>query len=311
MKLSFGWQTALLLEASAVLLSLSYSLWRSLLNRKASQTLAMLLVVLAGIFTPWTIGYAGFYDRWKWLTFLPVSVPLWVPALLYLYVHSLLHGSWPKGAHRLLLPGALEFAYHAVSFCLPLALKLRWADAVWHIAGSIFGSALIVGFVLQTYFSMKEITIYKKAAADALSSDSREATQWLERSLVAFACLWIAWAAAIIADAVRPIGYGGFLLLYLLIAVFAIYLAVEGWRHTLLPFPILSSLQPSSSAAPPSQGKDWQTRGELWAATLRQEGWVRDPDLTLAALARKLGTNTAYLSRALNEAGRELLNTSQ
>ncbi|MFN5778968.1 MAG: helix-turn-helix domain-containing protein, partial [Novosphingobium sp.] len=41
--------------------------------------------------------------------------------------------------------------------------------------------------------------------------------------------------------------------------------------------------------------------GREWAARVQAEGWARDPELTLARLARRLGTNTGYLSRAINQ----------
>jgi AraC-like DNA-binding protein len=41
--------------------------------------------------------------------------------------------------------------------------------------------------------------------------------------------------------------------------------------------------------------------GERWRQATEAAGWWREPDLTLAELARRLGTNTAYLSRAVNE----------
>ena len=42
------------------------------------------------------------------------------------------------------------------------------------------------------------------------------------------------------------------------------------------------------------------TRGQHGART-EAEGWFRDPELSLDSLARRLGTNTSYLSRAFNE----------
>lgn len=47
--------------------------------------------------------------------------------------------------------------------------------------------------------------------------------------------------------------------------------------------------------------RDWAGLGQQWLAEIESRGWHRDPDLSLAVLARRLGTNTAYLSRALND----------
>ena len=47
--------------------------------------------------------------------------------------------------------------------------------------------------------------------------------------------------------------------------------------------------------------RDWRAQGEAWRDRTQAEGWWRDDDLTLADLAKRLGTNTAYLSRAIND----------
>jgi AraC-like DNA-binding protein len=47
--------------------------------------------------------------------------------------------------------------------------------------------------------------------------------------------------------------------------------------------------------------RDWRATGEAWRERLHAAEWWREPGLTLAELARRLGTNTNHLSRALNE----------
>ena len=46
---------------------------------------------------------------------------------------------------------------------------------------------------------------------------------------------------------------------------------------------------------------DWSARRNIWRQKIIDEGWGRDPDLSLASLSRKLGINTTELSRAINE----------
>jgi AraC-like DNA-binding protein len=46
---------------------------------------------------------------------------------------------------------------------------------------------------------------------------------------------------------------------------------------------------------------DWQQMGQRWLDQVKHRELWRDPDLTLANLARALGTNTSYLSKAFNE----------
>lgn len=74
--LIFGWRTAILTFAVVQLLALALALSRVLVNRVANRTLSALLIVLAAILMPWLIGFAGFYDRWRWLTFAPFQITL-------------------------------------------------------------------------------------------------------------------------------------------------------------------------------------------------------------------------------------------
>jgi AraC-like DNA-binding protein len=85
--------------------------------------------------------------------------------------------------------------------------------------------------------------------------------------------------------------------LYVAIAVFALYLGIEGWRHAERPFPRIATL----TIAPEPAARDWRAVGEGWAATIRAAGWAAEPDLSLPVVARRIGTNTGHLSRALNE----------
>ena len=47
--------------------------------------------------------------------------------------------------------------------------------------------------------------------------------------------------------------------------------------------------------------RDWHSIASAWIRQVREEEWWRDPELDLAGLSRRLGTNTAYLSRGLND----------
>src|SRR5688572_29448508 len=104
-ELVFGWRTALLLVLSVQLLVLAGALAVQPLNRIANRMLAGFLVVVAGVMTPYTIGFAGFYDAWMWLTFAPFALPLFLAPLLYGYTHALVRGRAPERWWLHLAPG--------------------------------------------------------------------------------------------------------------------------------------------------------------------------------------------------------------
>lgn len=297
--LSFGWRTAILSVVFVQLLVLAAALLRVLQNRSANRTMAALLIVLAGIITPWMIGFAGFYDKWMWLTFAPLQISLAVGPLFWLYVYALVTGHWPVTARRHLFLPTLQFAFLAASFLLPMPLKNQWADFIWLPSNIIFGALLIAGLTGYGLASYRLLRDYRAALAVVCSDDHRYAARWLQAALMALFALLLVWTIYLFRDLVSPLGYTGLMGLYIAIALFALYLGVEAWRHAALPFPALPDLKPAIDALPAP--KDWRALGQSWAAKVREEGWDQNPELSLPLLARRLGTNTGHLSRAINE----------
>lgn len=294
--LVFGWRTAMLTVAVVQLLVLALALTRPLANRIANRTLAALLLVLAGVVTPWLIGFAGFYDRWRWLTFAPFQITLAVAPLLWLYVRALTTGAWPARGRRHLAPAAAQFAFLFAGFLLPLPLKERWADVAYDPVTRVTDLLTVVGLAGYGIAGLRLLRTYRARLADQRSDDARFAGRWLARALAAAALLLPVWATYVVWDAIDPLGYRGLMGLYVAIAAFALYLGIEGWRHAALPFP-----HPGAIAPNPAPARDWRAQGKAWAAAVAANDWASDPELTLPGLARRLGTNTSYLSRALND----------
>ncbi len=294
--LTFGWRTAVLGVVVVQLLAIALGLTRTLANRAANRLLAALLVVLAGIVTPWMIGFAGFYDKWPWLSFAPFAVTLAVAPLLWIHIRSLVTGVWEQRNWLHLTPAATQFAFLTASFALPMPLKDRWSDltAPWY--GIVTDAGTIVGLALYGVASLRLLRAYRRDLAEQRSDDARFAARWLSRAVGATLVLLPVWAIYGVWDAVAPLGYRNLMGLYVAIGAFALYVAVEGWRHAALSFPRIAPI-----AEPDTPTRDWRAAGETWAAEVRANGWAADPDLSLATLARRLGTNSSYLSRALNE----------
>lgn len=297
--LVFGWRTAILTVAVVQLAVIAIGLSRTFENRAANRTLALLLLVLAGIVMPWLIGFAGFYDRWRWLTFAPFQITLAVGPLIFLYATALVTGRWPARAWRHLTPAIVQFGFLTASFALPMPVKARWSDMVYAPYAIVADLATIASLGYYGVAGLKLLKRYRRLLAAQRSDDHRFAARWLSRAIGATLVLLPVWAVYGLWDAVAPIGYQGLMGLYVAIAAFALYLAIEGWRHAALPFPHIDDLViPPISLPPP---RDWHALGERWAARVVDEQWQLDPDLSLATLARRLGTNTSHLSRALNE----------
>jgi AraC-like DNA-binding protein len=296
--LSFGWRTAVLTVAVIQLLVLAAALSRTLANRSANRTLTGLLVVMAAIVMPWLIGFAGFYDKWQWLSFAPFQITLAVAPLGWLYIFALTEGRWPQRVWRHLLPAAVQAAYLTACFvALPLPLKSAWADR----SSDAYSLLTSVGLLAQMAFYLpraaRQLRAYRAALGEHIADQQRYAARWLAVALAALGTLFVTWAIYLAWDLVDPLGYKGLMGLYLAMAACALFLGIERWRHAALPFPHLADL----ALAPAPEPRDWAALGREWGDRIRAECWARDPDLTLSRLARRLGTNTGYLSRAINQ----------
>lgn len=285
----FGAWSILLLVLALQALLLAFALLRQRENRQSNGYLAALLIVLAGMLTPFIIGYAGFYDAHPWLSFAPFALPLAVGPLLYAHVHALVRGR-AVGRIHFALP-ALHFLYLAICFTLPLAVKNR-IDAGFQVpildpVMTVAVLASMAGYGTAGY----RLTLRYARRAQGRSGAERR-TAWLKRSLVAFFVLLAARAGVEAWNSfVYPLDYFDLFGFYVLLASIGVFLGIEGWRHAAIAFPPLP-------AAP-----DLGAEAEAWIARLTGAGWWRDPELTLADLSRRLGTNETYLSRALNREG--------
>lgn len=218
--------------------------------------------------------------------------------MIWLYVQSLVTGRWPPSGWRHLTPAMIQAAFLTASFLLPMPIKDRWWDLIrqpYSIAADI---ATISGLCGYGVAALRQLRDYRGLLAAQRSDDHRFAARWLSQAIGATLLLLPVWATYSLWNALAPIGYVGLMGLYVAIAAFALYIGIEGWRHAALPFPHIDDLAVTDTAP---RARDWRAIGERWAAAVAAERWHLDPDLSLAVLAQRLGTNTGHLSRAMNE----------
>lgn len=255
----------------------------------ARRSLGALLIVLCGMLTPFAIGYAGFYDRWPWLSFAPFAVPLAMGPLLYAHLNALIFNRAISRWHAVL--PVIQFAYQAVAFCLPLSVRgafdrevqRPWLDPI--LAALLLASML--GYAVAGLLALRRHQGWLLARRSDLAAARR-----VRAVLIAYAAIVAARTGYLIADAlIAPLSYFDMFGFYVVLAIVGNYLAIEGWRQAdARPQPIVEPVE-----------RDWRPVAAEWMNRIEQHGWWRDPDLDLAELARRLGTNTAYLSRGLNE----------
>lgn len=302
-QLYFGWRTALLGAAAVQMLLLAVVLSMEPSNRTAGRLLAGALVVIAGLITPYVIGFAGFYDAFRGLTFAPFAIPLALGPLLYAYGHSLADGRAPARWRLHLAAPALQFIYFSACFLLPIDAKWSWytgGHRVW--IAPVFDAAALASLAIYVWALGVVLRRQRARLADQRSDDDRFSALWLERVraaiLIGLTIQISFWLWSIVTGGIDFFQETG---LYLAMGVLGLYLGIAGWRHAALPVPILTSpneAEPEAEAA--RAAPDWAALAAVMEQRTREAGWWREPDLALPGLARRLGTNTGRVSRAIN-----------
>lgn len=209
-------------------------------NAAANRLLAALLVVIVLRITPYIIGFAGIYDAYPWLTFAPLELSLAIGPLLYLYVRRLTDGPLPRGWAIHLLAPAVQLGYYAGAFSLPLQTKWAWNDAVhepWLWPLETAASLLSFGVYLAA--AWRRYRGYQRWLDENLSNREELRLGWMRGSLLACGALLALWTAFACTEwFVRPLSYLDRFPLYLALAVLVYYLALQGWRHAGLVYPL-------------------------------------------------------------------------
>ncbi|WP_235091135.1 helix-turn-helix transcriptional regulator [Sphingomonas lutea] len=280
-----AWSTALFVLALQAL-ALALVLWFSNGNRQANRLLAALMIVIAGLLTPFILGYAGAYDAWPRLTFAPFSIPLAVGPLLYAHVQALASGRRIAWWHW--IAPAVQFGWQAVLFPLPTAMKFRIDAAVIEpFLSPVSSVAVLASMAAYGVACWRALQRYERWLAERRRQlRPARRIRWLTFALVPLVAARAGYS--LFEALVRPINYFDLFGYYILLGLVGLWLGLEGWRQAEAP-------------APAAEDEDARRsdQGAAWIERLRAQGWWRDADLSLADLARELGTNAASLSRAL------------
>lgn len=255
-------------------------------HRTANLLLAGLLAAVSLKLIPYVLGFAGFFDAYPWLSFAPFDLGLAFGPLLYLYALAVVSGRLPDRWLLHLAPLAAGLTYTLWAFALPLKEKMAWNDSV---------HAPLIDPV-ETWATLASLTVYLTLAGRVARTGTDAATampgrRWLRTALRALAA-WLAVAVAfeLVDSLVTPVNYFQRFYEYLAFAGVILVLGLEGWRNA-----------EATAFREPEPERDWRSMGEQWAKRVSEADWWREPGITLGEVARRLGTNESYLSRALNE----------
>ena len=298
----FGpWSTTLGLAAGFGAL-VALLLWRAPGNRAAQRLLAALLMVAVLRLMPYVLGFAGAYDVWPWLSFAPFNLRLAIGPLLYLYLWRLATPAMPARWGWHLLPAAVDFAYMLWAFALPLERKTAWNDSVhqhWIAPLQDVAGALSLAAYLLLAVGLRRR--YLSWLRQHVSDQDAHRQPWIGSVLLATG-LWLAVSTGfdLYSYALSELNYYERFPQYLAFSAIILWLGLEGWRHAGRHFPQMTAAAQPEPQSQSSASRDWGATAAAWNEKIRAEGWWRQPGLTLADVARYLGTNETYVSRAFS-----------
>lgn len=304
---SFGILSISLLLLAGQSLVLAGLLWVTRVNQTANRFLAALIFAISLMVTPYIIGFAGFYDAYPWLSFAPFATSLSFGPLLYLHTHTLIYGASPKKWGWHLVPYGVQFLSQALVFPLPLPLKNAWDGFAYApVIDPFFTIASLASIGLYGVFSWRLYQGYRHQLLQTRADDAQFDPSWVRNALIGVLGLGVIWLGFFTADQVDPSrNYFDDYWMYMGVAALGVYLGIAGWRNSEVRYPTYNEgLNPPDDqidAPSPVLVRDWKVLGEQFSDVVEAQELWRDPDLTLTSLARKLGTNTTYVSRALNE----------
>ncbi|AVP99937.1 AraC family transcriptional regulator [Ahniella affigens] len=313
--IQFGSMSITLLIGALFGLLIASLLWFSPANRRANRFLALLLVVIVLRMFPYIIGYAGFYDAYPWLSFFPYNWSLAIGPLIYAHVRELSGQPLrPREAWHF-VPVFVQAIYYTVIFAQPVAFKNDWDDT-WEVPliGPILVELTFMSIGYYWWRSHQHYRRYQDWLATHHSQLEEHRMDWFRHFLLALALTLVFWLAMVLIDHwIMELDYFQRFPFYVWLGLLVYYLGTEGYRHARHQFPVFGAIDPAPLAArvplperplpePATRSEpDWPSRANAWRDRLVAAGWWRDPELTLASLARKLGTNTTDLSKAIND----------
>jgi len=277
----------------------------------ASRFLAIFLILSVLGMGPQIIGYAGFYDVWPGLTFIPLfATGAWLGPLLYLHADKLMRGGALGWRKYLLLPGVLQTLYYCWAFFTLGDYRAKWdyngaIHAPYVIPlESVITIVLIVFALMAIWRLVRRYRLY----LDATSSAAVDYDPiWLRNIIIGLGIGGGIYAALEITDIVGPLSYNtAFPFQVLIMAVMAWFAIEAAWR-LVKSFPKLSSQTVEGKLAA-ADDKDWSGEAQKLKARVMTEKWYLESGLSIRDLAARVGTNETYLSRTLNRGMKQSFN---
>lgn len=302
--LVMNWRSALIgLTMACSIIALIY-LWRRAVEREAIVWLSVFVVAANVSAIPMLIGFAGAYDIWPGLTFLPTQTALLLGPAIACHARALMTQEDSAISPWLFAPGIAYLAYQLWAFTMLGDYRAKWAfnDAVHEpfIYPLAMGLAWIMVAASLVYV-WRLLASYLEWLKDNRSDDDRFSPVWLTHLVVLAAAAGLFWVTEIIASWLLGYSYAQ-VFVWNFIALFAVFIiTLEALSGIDRPFPKMPGGEAGETEPSTPLAKDWVLEGTRLKAQVLENKWHLEPGLSLQSLSRRFGTNQLYLSRSINQ----------
>ncbi len=337
MQFDFNFYSSILLLffTQGVLYSILVCIKGRLTEIKSNYWLSFLLLLCSLYLAPWMLGFAGWYDNQPYrniLFYIPFQHLFLIGPTIYFYTQSLLNPAFTFSKINKLhyIPGLLYLSYIICIFIYDVFIV---KEAFFYSNGMDkdfdfwYQKTGLVYMIFYFVLSLKYYNAYKKLMFQVVSFAESILFRWVKHFLIAFLVMLI---LPILFDVLALIypdlnSYVGSWWFYLLFAICMLYIAISGYSNHLIgiiPFEISvfdekpklvldeksqSQTETEIETAFSSETSKKAPSEELIQFKLAIENLMqvqevyKDPALTLTDLAKKLETNAAVVSKAVNQ----------
>ena len=306
--LAMNWRSTMLgMVILCAIIALTYLYLRNIERRAVHWLIAFASAAMIAAI-PQIIGFAGAYDIWPGLTFLPTDLTLFYGPLIYFHAQKLMIGKpFTRQQWGLLVPGAVYYLYQLWAFFLLGDYKQKWSY------NDAFHEPFVVPIIFLTGFGLSIWAliaiwrlgkIYRAWLKSTQSNDREFEPTWLTHIIILGAPLMALWILEYFVSTVLGFNYFDRYWLNFALLLLIFFFSMEALVRIRLAYPKMGNTNfPAPepvSATKEHNERNWEAEGKKLRDNVIKEGWHLETDLSLQDLAQRMATNQSYISRALN-----------
>lgn len=334
MLFQFGFYSSLLLiPFSQGLIYSILLLFKALKTETKSNYWLSIFIFLCSLFVaPWMLGFAGWYDNQPYrdiLFYTPFQHLFFIGPVIYFYTQSLLNPSFRLTKRNFwhLMPGIVYVLYVLFMWLYDKYIfggYYFYKDGMDKDFDNNYHTAGLISMTVYFIACIRYYNLYRKLMLQVASYADSILFKWIKTYLYSFLMMLI---MPIVFDIITFFypelnSYTGSWWFFLFFSIIMYYIAVTGYANpivTKIPFEIsvfdkkpallLSDSSNTDSAIidiehevfeeqTSPEIESWKTKIET---VITEQNLYQNPELTLTDLAKKLDTNAAVISKAVNQ----------